>query len=99
MKKIRRSRRDYLTETSDNPTLRRVHRIRHYVGWLLAAVSVLFVALNLQLFTPASLKNIRASLQAGSLVSAGDTTVISYPSGPNKCILPFGNGLAICPDH
>ena len=99
MKKIRRSRRDYLTETSDNPTLRRVHRIRHYVGWLLAAVSVLFVALNLQLFTPASLKNIRASLQAGSLVSAGDTTVISYPSGPNKCILPFGNGLAICSDH
>lgn len=99
MKKIRRSRRDYLTEISDNPTLRTVYRIRHYVGWLLVAVSVLFVALNLQLFTPASLKNIRASLQAASVVSAGDTTVISYPSGTNKCMMPFGNGLAICSDH
>ncbi|MCD8355619.1 MAG: DUF5711 family protein [Clostridia bacterium] len=99
MKKFRPSRRDYLTENSTDPALRTIYRIRHYVGWLLAAVSILFVALNLQLFTPASLKNIRSSLQAASLVSAGDTTVISYPSGSTKCILPFGNGIAICSDN
>lgn len=95
----RTSRRDYLLAHSPNRRLRTVYRIRHYTGWLLVIVSALFVALNLQLFTPTSLKNIRASLQAASHVSAGDTTVISYPSGSSKCMLPFGNGLAICGDQ
>lgn len=94
-----RSRRDYALAHSENRTLRRLYYVRHYTGWLLVLVSVLFVALNLQLFTPASLKNIKSSLQAASRVSAGDTTVISYPSGTNKCMLPFGNGLAICGDQ
>ncbi|MDO4286715.1 MAG: DUF5711 family protein [Eubacteriales bacterium] len=99
MKKLRPSRRDYLTKNSADPMLMTVRRIRRSVGCLLVAVSVLFVALNLELFTPASIANIRSSLQAASLVSAGDTTVISYPSGSNKCSMPFGNGLAICADN
>lgn len=94
-----RSRRDYELAHSEDRTLRRLYRVRHYTGWLLVIVSALFVALNLQLFMPESLKNIRASLQAASRVSAGDTTVISYPPGANKCMLPFGNGLAICGDQ
>lgn len=94
----KKSRRDYMLSHSPDRTLRTVYRIRHYVGWLLVVTSVAFVVLNLQLFTPASLRNIRSSLEAASHVSAGDTTVISYPSGANKCMLPFGNGLAICGD-
>lgn len=94
----RKSRRDYMLEHSPDPKLRMIYRIRHYTGWLLVAVSLLFFALNLQLFTPTSLKNIHSSLKAASHASAGDTTVISYPSGSIKCILPFGNGLAICGD-
>ena len=94
----RKSRRDYLLSISQDPKLRMIYRIRHYTGWVLAIVSVLFFVLNLQLFTPASLKNIYSSLKAASRVSAGDTTVISYPSGTSKCILPFGNGRAICSD-
>lgn len=105
MKKItfphtgRMSRRDYEVWNSDDPVLRRVHRIRKYTGRLLVALTLLFVIFNLQLFTPASLRNIRASLQAASSVSAGDTTVIAYPSGSSKCMLPFGNGLAVCSDN
>lgn len=94
----RKSRRDYLLENSSDPRLRMIYRIRRAVGWLLAAVSALFFLLNLQLFTPASLHNIRSSLKAASQVSAGDTSLISYPSGTSRCILPFGNGLAICGD-
>lgn len=90
--------RQYQFTNRNDRTLHTIRKVRHYVGLLLATVSALFIALNLQLFTPASFKNIRASLQAASHVSAGDTTVISYPSGTNKCILPFGNGLAICGD-
>ena len=92
------SRRDYLLQHSDDPKLRLIYRIRHYTGLLLVAVSILFVALNLQLFTPTSLKNISASIQAASRVSSGDTTVISYPSGNIKNTAPFGSGLAICSD-
>ncbi len=94
----RQSRRDYLLANSPDPWLRRIYRIRRYTGWLLVIVSALFILLNLQLFTLTSLRNIRSSLQAASRVSAGDTTVISYPSGTNKCMLPFGSGLAICSD-
>ena len=94
----RQSRRDYLLANSSDPWLRRIYRIRRYTGWLLVIVSALFILLNLQLFTLTSLRNIRSSLQAASRVSAGDTTVISYPSGTNKCMLPFGSGLAICSD-
>lgn len=94
----RKSRRDELLSTSPDPLLRTIYRIRHYTGWLLVIVFTAFVVLNLQLFTPASLRNIYSSLQAASRVSAGDTTVISYPSGTSKCMIPFGNGLAICTD-
>ncbi|HIV69020.1 MAG TPA: hypothetical protein IAA32_09180 [Candidatus Butyricicoccus stercorigallinarum] len=94
----RQSRRDYLLANSPDPWLRRIYRIRRYTGWLLVIVSALFILLNLQLFTLTSLRNIRSSLQAASRVSAGDTTVISYPSGTHKCMLPFGSGLAICSD-
>ena len=94
----RKSRRDYLLSTSADPHLRMIYRVRHYTGWLLVFVSALFLVLNLQLFTPTSLRNIRSSLKAASRVSAGDTTVISYPSGTNKCMLPFGNGLALSND-
>lgn len=94
----KKSRRDYLLTYSSNRTLHTVYRLRRWTGWLFILASAAFVALNLQLFTPASLKNIRSSLEAASRVSTGDTTVISYPSGSTKCILPFGNGLAICSD-
>ncbi|MDO4174810.1 MAG: DUF5711 family protein [Eubacteriales bacterium] len=98
MTKNLRPARQPLPETNASPVLRTVRRFRRITCILLAAVSALFVALNLQLFTPASLANIRSSLHAASLVSAGDTTVISYPTGSIQCILPFGNGLAICSD-
>ena len=94
--KRHQSQRDYWLEHNENPRLRTLYRIRHFVGCALVICSVLFVALNLQLFTPASLKNIGASIKAASHVSAGDTTVISYPSGNIKSITPFGSGLAIC---
>lgn len=94
----RQSRRDYLLEHSSDPKLRLIYRIRRFTGWLLVAVSALFIVLNLQLFTPTSIKNIVSSLKAASHVSAGDTTVISYPSGNIKTMTPFGNGLAICSD-
>lgn len=96
---LRKSRHDYEAEQSANPLLRRIVRIRKYVGYALAAVTILFVLLNIELFTPTSLKNIRSSLEAASYVSAGDTTAISYPSGTARCIFPFGSGLAICSEQ
>ena len=53
----RKSRRDYLLSTSADPHLRMIYRVRHYTGWLLVFVSALFLVLNLQLFTPTSLRN------------------------------------------
>ncbi len=94
----RKSARDYALATSSDRTVRTIYRIRRVVGWLLVIFTAVFVALNVQLFTPTSLKSIRSSLEAASRVSAGDTTVISYPSGTSKCMMPFGNGLAICSD-
>ncbi len=94
----RPSRHDYEARHSTNPALRTLYTVRHYTGWALVIVSALFLVLNLELFTPTSLRNIRSSLLAASEVSAGDTTVISYPTGSTKSIHPFGNGLAICAD-
>ena len=91
-----RSRRDYLLAHSPDRRLRILYRIRHAVGVLTVAVTVLFLLLNLQLLTPASIKNIRSSLAAASQIASSDTTVISYPAGSPDRILPFGSGLAVC---
>lgn len=99
MKKMSLKRREDPLWNSPDPVLRRVHRGRTYIGWLLVLVTLLFVGMNLQLFTPASIGNIRSSLKAASVRSAEDMTVISYPSGSSKSILPFGNGLAVCSDN
>ena len=95
MKKMSLKRREDPLWNSPDPVLRRVHRGRTYIGRLLVLVTLLFVGMNLQLFTPASIGNIRSSLKAASVRSAEDMTVISYPSGSSKSILPFGNGLAV----
>ena len=99
MKKMSLKRREDPLWNSPDPLLRRVHRFRTYVGRLLVLVTLLFVGMNLQLFTPASIANIRSSLKAASVQSAEDMTVISYPSGSSKSMMPFGNGLAICSDN
>ena len=99
MKKMSLKRREDPLWNSPDPVLRRVHRGRTYIGRLLVLVTLLFVGMNLQLFTPASIGNIRSSLKAASVRSAEDMTVISYPSGSSKSILPFGNGLAVCSDN
>ena len=91
-----RSRRDYLLAHSPDRRLRILYRIRHWVGILTVAVTVLFLLLNLQLLTPSSIKNIRSSLAAASQLSSSDTTVISYPAGSPDRLLPFGSGLAVC---
>ena len=91
-----RSRRDFLLAHSPDPRLRLLYRIRHWVGWLCVIVSVLFLALNLQLLTPDSVKSIRSSLKAASAHSTSDTTLISYPSSSPDAVTPFGNALAIC---
>ena len=99
MKKMSLKRREDPLWNSPDPALRRGHRGRTYIGRLLVLVTLLFVCMNLQLFTPASIGNIRSSLKAASVRSAEDMTVISYPSGSSKSILPFGNGLAVCSDN
>ena len=84
MKKMSLKRREDPLWNSPDPVLRRVHRGRTYIGRLLVLVTLLFVGMNLQLFTPASIGNIRSSLKAASVRSSEDMTVISYPSGSSK---------------
>lgn len=91
-----RSRRDFLLAHSPDPRLRLLYRIRHWVGWLCVLTSAAFLATNLQLLTPDSVKNIRSSLKAASAHGSSDTTMISYPSSSLDAIIPFGNALAIC---
>lgn len=93
------SRHDYELEQSADPRLRMLIRVRKAVGSLLIAVTVLFILLHIELFTPSSLSNIRSSLEAASSASAGDTTVISYSNGTPRSITPFGSGLAVCSDQ
>ncbi len=93
--RLKKSQRDYIMANHPDKRIRLVYRIRHIVGILCALSTALFVILNLQLFTPESVKNIKASLHAAS-ISSSDTSLISFPSGSPKAAVPFGSGLAVC---
>ena len=94
--RMRRSQRDYMLSRSPDRRLRILYYVRHWVGILCVASIALFFVLNIQLLTPASIKNIRSSLAAAAKISSSDTTVIAYPFGSPDSIAPFGSGLAIC---
>lgn len=78
---------------SSNPRLRLLFRLRRMVAVLLLLAAALFVAFNLQLFTPESLSTLRSSLSAQQ--KQGDSTTITYPSGLIDSAVPFGSALAL----
>lgn len=84
---------DRAVAESANPTLRLLFRLRRMVAALLLLTVALFVAFNLQLFTPESLNTIRSSLSAPQ--KQGDSTTITYPSGSADSTVPFGSALAL----
>lgn len=90
-----RSRRDYLMAHNPDKRLRMLYNVRHTVGWLCVITILLFLATNLELLTPDSVKSIKISLDAASSAK-NDTTNISLRSGSPDNVIPFGSGLAVC---
>jgi len=91
--------RKQLLRQAESLKLRRLTRLRSFVGWLLVASIILFGAVNFTMFSPSSLRQTFHILTSALGPNSGRDGVIEYPSGSASTVQPVGSALAVQGDE
>lgn len=91
--------RKQLLRQAESLKLRRLTRLRSFVGWLLVASIILFGAVNFTMFSPSSLRQTFHILTSALGPNSGRDGVIEYPSGSASTVKPVGSALAVQGDE